>query len=116
LQPISVVERAIAVENKWSAQRYGVDCIFASKDGPIEIRSMLFSLIEQISEDASILGCLDEVESCKAILQRGSSADYQLRTFHETGGSVLAVKKWIASATAPAQRKCQAPHWQDAIV
>jgi carboxylate-amine ligase len=116
LQPLSVVERAIAVENKWRAQRYGIDCIFASRDGPVEIRSMLCSLIEQISEDASILGCLDKVESCKDILQRGSSADYQLRTFHETGGSVLAVKKWIASATAPAQRKCQAPHWQDAIV
>src|SRR3954451_19738151 len=116
LQPLSVVERAIAVENKWRAQRYGTDCIFASKDGPIEIRSMLFSLIEQISEDASILGCLDKVESCKDILQRGSSADYQLRTFHETGGSVLAVKKWVASATAPDQLRRQASHWRDAIV
>src|SRR3954451_9388821 len=116
LQPLSVVERAIAVENKWRAQRYGIDCIFASRDGPVEIRSMLCSLIEQISEDASILGCLDKVESCKDILQRGSSADYQLRTFHETGGSVLAVKKWVASATAPDQLRRQASHWRDAIV
>src|SRR3954471_1645796 len=116
LQPLSVVERAIAVENKWRAQRYGTDCIFASKDGPIEIRRMLFSLIEQISEDASILGCLDEVENCKAILQRGSAADHQLRTFQEAGGSLLAVKKWVASATAPDQLRRQASHWRDAIV
>jgi carboxylate-amine ligase len=116
LQPLGVVERAIAVENKWRAQRYGTDCIFASKDGPIEIRSMLLSLIEQISKDASILGCLDEVENCKAILQRGSAADHQLRTFQEAGGSLLAVKKWVASATAPDQLRRQASHWRDAIV
>ena len=30
---VTAVERAIAVENKWRAQRYGTDCIFASKDG-----------------------------------------------------------------------------------
>src|SRR3954463_16404247 len=116
LQPLSVVERAIAVENKWRAQRYGTDCIFASKDGPIDIRSMLFSLIEQISEDASILGCLNEVENCKAVFQRGSAADHQLRTFQEAGGSLLAVKKWVASATAPDQLRRQASHWRDAIV
>jgi carboxylate-amine ligase len=116
LKPLSVVDRAIAVENKWRAQRYGTDCIFASKDGPVEIRTMLFSLVEQISEDASILGCLGEIENCKAIIERGSSADYQLRTFHETGDSVLAVKKWIVSQTAPDQIRSQAPHWHDAIV
>jgi hypothetical protein len=53
LKPIGVVERAIAVENKWRAQRYGTGCIFASQDGPVEIRDLLSSLIKQLSDDAS---------------------------------------------------------------
>src|ERR1700709_1744259 len=78
-QPISIVERDIAVENQRGAQRHGTECIFASKDGPVEIGAMLSALVQQISEDASALGCLREVESCKSVLERGSSADLQIR-------------------------------------
>src|SRR4051812_40014176 len=103
LQPISTVDRAIAVENKWRAQRYGTECIFASKDGPIEIAAMLSSLIDDVAEDAAALGCTSEVQACKLILQRGSSADWQLCVYREAGDDIAAVTKWIASATAPDQ-------------
>src|SRR3954466_12260756 len=100
LRPISIVERAIAVENKWRAQRYGTECVFASKDGPIEIETMLSSLIDDVAEDAAALGCTREVQACKLILQRGSSADWQLCVYREAGDDIAAVTKWIASATA----------------
>jgi carboxylate-amine ligase len=116
LQPISIVERAIAVENKWRAQRYGTECIFASRDGPIEISAKLASLVNQLSDDASALGCLSEVEHCKLILERGSSADHQLRAYREAGEDVRAVTKWIASATAPDQVRGQAPPWHQAVI
>jgi carboxylate-amine ligase len=116
LQPLGIVDRAIAVENKWRAQRYGTECIFASRDGPVEIGAMLSSLIEQLSEDASALGCAREVEHCRLILRRGSSADHQLRTFHRAGNDVSAVKKWIASATAADQMGRQAPPWYEAVI
>jgi carboxylate-amine ligase len=116
LKPIGVVERAIAVENKWRAQRYGTGCIFASQDGPIEICDMLSSLIEQLSDDAAALGCSREVEACKSILERGSSADFQLRAFHDSNNDVSAVKTWIASMTAPNQVGPQSPPWQEAII
>src|SRR3954466_11371654 len=116
LQPISIVERAIAVENKWRAQRYGTECIFASRDGPIGISAMLTSLVNQLSDDASALGCLSEVEHCKLILERGSSADHQLRAYREAGDDVRAVTKWIASATAPDQIRRQAPPWHEAVI
>jgi carboxylate-amine ligase len=116
LQPIGVVERAIAVENKWRAQRYGTGCIFASQDGPIEIRDMLSSLIERLSDDASALGCRKEVEACNLILERGSSADFQLRAFHDANHDLSDVKQWIASATAPSQTGPQSPPWQEAVV
>ncbi|KRR27645.1 carboxylate-amine ligase [Bradyrhizobium retamae] len=100
---VTSVDRAIAVENKWRAQRYGTDCIFASKDGPIPIKDALSSLIQRVSEDASALGCSSEVEHCRLIVERGSSADCQLSTYRESGEDISAVLKWIASATGSEQ-------------
>ena len=114
LQPISTVDRAIAVENKWRAQRYGTDCTFASKDGPMEIRELLSSLIHEIADDAAGLGCMQEVEDCKLILDRGSSADWQLRAL--AAGGLPAVKDWIAATTAPDQKRSQTPRWQEAVI
>jgi carboxylate-amine ligase len=102
---VTSVDRAIAVENKWRAQRYGTDCIFASKDGPVGIAELLSRLIEEISEDAEALGCVDEVRHCLAIIDRGSSAEFQLRAYHDSGEDVAAVSRWIAAATAPAQAR-----------
>jgi len=98
---LSNVDRAVAVENKWRAQRYGTDCVFASQDGPVHINDMLSSLIDQVSADAAALGCVGEVEHCKLILERGSSADHQLRVFREAGEDISAAARWIASATVP---------------
>jgi len=101
LKPVSVVDRAVAVENKWRAQRYGTSCTFASRDGAVQIGTLLTSLIEQLSDDASALGCLNEIGNCRHILERGSSADHQLRAYREAESGISAVKAWIAEATAP---------------
>lgn len=76
---------------------------------------MLSSVIRQVSDDALALGCLNEVESCRQILERGSSADYQIRAFR-ADNDVSAANEWIASATAPGQTRRQAPPWQEAVV
>ncbi|PZA12165.1 carboxylate-amine ligase [Rhodopseudomonas palustris] len=98
-QQVDNVERAIAVENKWRAQRYGTDCVFASKDGPIEIREFLDKVIAQVLPDAKSLGCAAEVEGCRSILEHGNSADAQLRAYHDAGGDLSAVTQWIARQT-----------------
>jgi len=116
LQPLSVVDRAIAVENKWRAQRYGTECIFVTRNGPVNVRTLLASLIEQIGEDASILGCADEVNSCNRILERGSSADQQLRAYREASDHVPTAMQWIASATVPNRIRRKPPPWHQAIV
>jgi carboxylate-amine ligase len=102
---VTSVDRAIAVENKWRAQRYGTDCIFASKDGPVGIAEMLTRLIEETSEDAEVLGCAGEVRNCQAIIERGSSAEFQLRAYDEAGEDMQAVLQWIAKATTQVQAK-----------
>src|SRR5262249_50989181 len=113
---VTAVERAIAVENKWRAQRYGTDCIFASKGGPVEIHEVLGNLIAQVSADASSLGCLAEGERCRAILDRGSSADAQLSAFRRSGGDLRAVTRWIAEETFAGQVRKERPGWTEAVV
>lgn len=102
---VTSVDRAIAVENKWRAQRYGTDCIFASRDGPVSISEMLSRLLEEIAGDAEALGCNDEVRHCAVIVERGSSAEYQLRAYRDGGEDVSAVLQWIAKASAPSQAR-----------
>jgi glutamate---cysteine ligase / carboxylate-amine ligase len=100
---VNSVERAVAVENKWRAQRYGTDCIFASKDGPVTIAELLSRLIADTAEDAEALGCAAEVQYCHTIVARGSSAEFQLQAYRDGGDDVAAVCRWIGAATAPGQ-------------
>ena len=93
------VERAIAVENKWRAQRYGTDCLFVAEEGPVTGQEILNRMIADIAPHAEALDCLAEVERCRTIMQFGSSADYQLQAYRESGGELSAVLRWIESAT-----------------
>ena len=93
------VERAIAVENKWRAQRYGTDCLFVTEEGPVTGQEILNRMIADIAPHAEALDCLAEVERCRTIMQFGSSADYQLQAYRESGGELSAVLRWIESAT-----------------
>ena len=43
---LNAVGRAIVVENKWQAQRHGVQATFASEDGPMTVAEMLDRVIE----------------------------------------------------------------------
>jgi carboxylate-amine ligase len=95
------VARGIAVENKWRAQRYGVDATFASSSGAISVAEMLGNALDRIRPDAEALECVDQVNLCREIVSGGSSADVQLRVFAEDsyGGSLQPVLRWIADAT-----------------
>jgi glutamate---cysteine ligase / carboxylate-amine ligase len=108
---VTVVDRAIAVENKWRAQRYGTGCVFASKDGPLGIQELLGDVIERVSSDATSLGCLAEVERCREILERGNSADAQLSAYRQNGHDLNAVTRWIADETFPGQIRKERPGW-----
>jgi hypothetical protein len=87
---ITAVDRAIAVENKWIAQRYGVEASFATPVGAMTVAEMLGHLIEQLADDAKTLGCAEEMLACCKIVTGGTSADAQLRVFrqHRMMGSV----------------------------
>jgi carboxylate-amine ligase len=104
-QNIDAVGRAIVVENKWRAQRYGVRGTLVSEIGAVSVAEMLDQLIEDIAPDADALGCLPELRRCRTIVGAGTSADTQLAVFEAHGRTgnhahaLRAVTDWIAAAT-----------------
>jgi glutamate---cysteine ligase / carboxylate-amine ligase len=101
---LDVVDRAIAVENKWRAQRYGVQGTFVTRSGAVRVAAMLDRVLDLVAPDAEALGCLDQVENCRTIVVEGTSADAQLRIFTENQheGAEIALHKvtrWIRDAT-----------------
>lgn len=102
---IDVVDRALILENKWRAQRYGTKTIFVTKDGDEKISNFLDKTLAMICKDAQILGCEEEIEHCRDILAMGSSADIQLKVYQErlSKGSekeaLHEVIKWIMDTT-----------------
>jgi carboxylate-amine ligase len=105
---LTAVDRAIVVENKWRAQRYGVAGTFVDMagNGAVTVAELLEQVIAQVHEDAAALGSLDHVRHCRAIVGAGTSADTQLAVFEraqgrseDRGEALRAVTAWIAEAT-----------------
>jgi glutamate---cysteine ligase / carboxylate-amine ligase len=101
---LDVVDRSIAVENKWRAQRYGLQGTFAGRTGAIAVAEFLEQLLKRLAADAAALGTAEDLEGCRTIVARGTSADSQLKIFTESEheGADIALHKvtrWIRDAT-----------------
>ena len=102
---LDAVARAIIVENKWQAQRYGVHATFAAEEGAMTVAEMVERVICDTAADAAALGCTAEINRCRAIVGSGTSADAQLAVFDahtqsdSPGTALRAVNEWIAAAT-----------------
>lgn len=73
----------LIMENRWRAQRYGVDesLVDFGRMELVPFVNLLEELIALVSEDADALGCRKELEHCRQILTRGTSADRQLAVY-----------------------------------
>jgi carboxylate-amine ligase len=101
---VDVVDRSIAVENKWRAQRYGAQGSFVSRSGAVAVAEMLDRVLELIAADTDAPDRSDELEHCRSIVADGTSADAQLRIFteNEHEGAEIALYKvaeWIRGVT-----------------
>jgi carboxylate-amine ligase len=102
---LNAVSRAIVVENKWRAQRYGVRGSFVGDNGAITIAELIDQVLEETAEDAEALGCLSEMGRCRTIVGAGTSADAQIAVYESHGkkegrlDALQAVKDWLAIAT-----------------
>ena len=74
-------------ENKWRAVRYGLDgkMIDFGKGKEVPIRDLIRELLHFVDKVVDDLGSRKEIEHIQTILERGTSADEQLRVWRETG-------------------------------
>jgi glutamate---cysteine ligase / carboxylate-amine ligase len=105
---LGVVDYAIANENKWRAQRYGIHGSFVDKSQhqATAFADVVENLIAAISEDAKALGCFEAVNRARDIVKNGTSADVQIAVYREAehrtgsrGQAFQAVKSWLVEAT-----------------
>ena len=99
----------LIAENRWRAMRYSFDeqLLDLARGELVPFSQMAEELIALVSEDAEALGCVREVEYIRTILQRGTSAHRQIRTYDDAraaGASereaLLAVVDFLTRETA----------------
>jgi carboxylate-amine ligase len=78
--------RMLIQENKWRAVRWGLDgnMIDFGKQREVPTRDLIRELLDFVDDVVDDLGSRKEIEHIHTILDRGSSADDQLRVFNET--------------------------------
>jgi carboxylate-amine ligase len=78
--------RALIMENKWRASRYGLDgkLIDFGKQTEVPERDLIRELLDMVAPEAEELGSTEELAYVERILEDGSGADRQLRVFAET--------------------------------
>ena len=72
-------------ENRWRAQRYGIDegLIDFGLGEIVPYPDLMDEFIEFVEEDAAALDCVCEVQHTKDIIQHGTSAHRQIRTYNQ---------------------------------
>jgi carboxylate-amine ligase len=90
--------RALIMENKWRAARYGLEgkLIDFGKQQEVPVRQLIAEIREFVSDVVEELGSGQEIAYIDRILEEGSGADRQLRVFHETNDLKQVVDYMIA--------------------
>ncbi|MCV9939594.1 carboxylate-amine ligase [Boseaceae bacterium BT-24-1] len=105
---LTAASRALAGENIWRAQRYGLHGGFVceKRRAMIPVGQVLDEVLARLDEDAAALGCGLDLAHCRTIVAGGTSADMQLAVYEEAragaGGQaagLVAVTDWIAAQT-----------------
>lgn len=95
-------------ENRWRAQRYGIDTglIDFGRREIVSLKELVEEFIELTEVDAKALDCVDEVAHVRTILERGTSAHQQINVYNaslESGRpealALLDVVKFIVQET-----------------
>ena len=86
-QGFRLYRRALIMENKWRAARYGLDgkLIDFGKQKEVPARDLVREYLDFVDDVVDELDSREELNYIHVILERGSGADRQLRRFHETG-------------------------------
>jgi carboxylate-amine ligase len=82
-----IYSRALIMENKFRASRYGIDgkMIDFGKEEEVPTRDLMLEYIDLVSGAAKELGSEREISYIHEMMKMGTGADRQLRVFRETG-------------------------------
>jgi carboxylate-amine ligase len=92
--------RALIMENKWRATRYGIrgKLIDFGKQTEVPVQDLTYELLEFVDGVLDDLGSREEVQSILHILERGTGAERQVKVYDETH-DLKAVVDYIISET-----------------
>ena len=78
--------RALIMENKWRAARYGIDgkMIDFGKQKEVPVRDLIREILDFVSDVASELGTLQELAHIETILNTGTASGRALKVFGDT--------------------------------
>jgi len=98
-----IYARMLVDENRWRAQRYGIDdgLVDFGRGEIVGYPQLLDELLELIAEDAFFFGCEGELRRARDILLRGTSAHRQLATYRAViagGGGERAALEAVVDA------------------
>ncbi len=87
--------RMLIQENKWRAVRWGLEgkMIDFGKQKEVPTRDLVLELLDFVDDVLDDLGSRKEVEHIHTILQRGTSAEEQLRVYRETNDLTAVVDR-----------------------
>jgi carboxylate-amine ligase len=95
--------RALILENKWRASRYGIDgkMIDFGKEIEVPFRELALEMLEFVDDVVDELGSRREVFGGVAwILENGTGADRQLAVYNASGGDLKKVVDYICEETS----------------
>ena len=86
-QGFRLYRRALIMENKWRASRYGMDgkMIDFGKQIEVPTRDLIGEYLEFVDDVVDELDSREEIEYIHTMLEQGTGADRQLRVYHESG-------------------------------
>ncbi|MGD0436701.1 MAG: glutamate-cysteine ligase family protein, partial [Bryobacteraceae bacterium] len=86
-QGFRLYRRALIMENKWRAARYGLEgkLIDFGKRTEVPVRDLIYEYLHLVDDVVDELGSRREMNYIHRILEMGSGAERQLRVFRATG-------------------------------
>ena len=101
-QGFRLYRRALIMENKWRAVRYGIDgkLIDFGKRVEVPLRELMDEYLEIVDDVVDELGSRNEINYIREILKNGTGADRQLRVWNETHDMNKVVDYIIAETAA----------------
>jgi len=99
-QGFRLYRRALIMENKWRASRWGIDgkLIDFGKQIEVPVRDLILEYLQFVDDVADELGSREELNYILHILEMGTGADRQLRVFRQTN-DLKAVVDYIIEET-----------------